>query len=502
MLKRVLIANRGEIALRIIRGCHELDVETVAVYSEADRFAPFARAADFSYEIGPPPAAESYLRVERILEVAARAGADAVHPGYGFLAENADFAEQVTAAGLVWIGPPAAAIRAMGDKLEARRLMSAAGVPITPGADSSDPKDILAACRKIGFPVLVKAAAGGGGKGMRIVHEMDELESSVARAQSEAEKAFADRRVYVEKYIERPRHVEVQVMADTHGNVVHLGERECSIQRRYQKIIEEAPSPAVDDALRARMGEAAVRAARECGYASAGTVEFLLDTEGAFYFLEMNTRLQVEHPVTEMVTGFDLVHAQLRIAAGEKLPWAQSDVSLVGHAFECRIYAEDPDNNFMPSVGRLTRYAEPGGPGVRVDSGVEAGNEVSLYYDPQLAKLVVFGPTREQARRRTLRALAEYDIGGVRHNIPLLRRVLDHPEFVAGNLSTHFLSDHGLTEPVTPQGDARRRVVMAAAIYAARQVQAISVHNGHGRTAPSRWRETGRRLTLRTENGR
>jgi propionyl-CoA carboxylase alpha chain len=505
MLKRVLIANRGEIALRIIRGCQELGVETVALYSDADRFAPHARAADRAYPIGPPQATESYLQQERIIKTALDAGADALHPGYGFLAENAGFAEKVNGAGLTWIGPPPGAIRAMGDKLEARRIMSQAQVPIVAGIDfaASDLTPIRTACEKIGYPVLIKAAAGGGGKGMRIVHNPAELAASVERAQSEAKSAFADPRVYIEKYIERPRHVEMQVLADRHGHVVHLGERECSIQRRYQKVIEESPSPAVNAALRQQMGEAAVRAAAECGYESAGTVEFLVDQSGQFFFLEMNTRLQVEHPVTELVTGFDLVAAQLRIASGDELWFSQKDVRLFGHAIECRIYAEDPDNNFLPSVGRLSRYAEPAGPGVRVDSGVEEGGEVSLYYDPQLAKLIVWGSDREAARRRMLRALAEYRIAGIKHNIPVLRRVLAHPAFIAGDLSTHFLTEHNLLRGAPGAADGMPYAAMAAAIFAARRQQGIRIQNGGTARAPgdSRWRAAGRRWALRQERG-
>ena len=501
MLKRVLIANRGEIAFRIIRGCRELGVESVAVYSQADRFAPFARHADKAYEIGPPPADQSYLLADRIIETALRAKADAIHPGYGFLAENAGFAQSVIDAGLTWIGPPPAAIRAMGDKLEARRIMAKAGVPIVAGIDfaSVDVQAVTTACDKIGYPVLIKAAAGGGGKGMRIVHGPSELESSLTQASSEARKAFDDHRVYVEKYLARPRHVEIQVLADRHGHVVHLGERECSIQRRHQKVIEESPSPVVDTEMRARMGDAAVKAARECGYESAGTVEFLVDADRKFYFLEMNTRLQVEHPVTELVTGIDLCGAQLKIAAGEALPFAQEDIRLSGHAIECRIYAEDARNNFLPSVGKLTRYVEPGGPGVRVDSGVEEGFEVPIYYDPQLAKLIVWGPDRETARRRMVRALSEYRIFGVKHNISALREVIEHEAFVRGDLSTHFLDDHGLPSTGPLAADAAQLAAMAAAIYLARRTRAVSIINGEPGEpkAPSNWLVAGRRTALR-----
>jgi acetyl-CoA carboxylase, biotin carboxylase subunit len=508
MLKRVLIANRGEIALRIIRGCRELGIESVAVFSDADRFAPFARAADYAFPIGAPPALQSYLCGDRIIATAKSCGADGLHPGYGFLAENADFAAAVIAAGLVWIGPPPGAIRAMGDKLSARQLMQKAGVPVTPGlyAEAGDAESVAQLCETIGYPVLIKAAAGGGGKGMRIVSGPSELASHLERARSEALKSFSDARVYIEQYLERPRHVEIQVIADANGSAVHLGERECSIQRRYQKVIEESPSPAVNESLRQRMGEAAVRAALECGYVGAGTVEFLLDETGSFYFLEMNTRLQVEHPVTEMVTGRDLVALQLAVASGEPLGFSQADVSLRGHAFECRIYAEDPESNFMPSVGKLLRYREPAGPGVRVDSGVEEGDLVSLYYDPQLAKLITHGATRESARRRMLRALSEYQIAGVKHNIPLLERVFEHPEFVAGRLSTHFLSDFGLLQPAASGAGPHADAILAAAIYAARKILAVKVQDGNlpqaeapqaPRRPKSGWREAGRRAALR-----
>lgn len=509
MLKRVLVANRGEIALRIIRACKEAGLESVAVYSQADRFAAFARAADFAFPIGASPVGESYLCGERIIALALSCGADAIHPGYGFLAENADFAGAVTRAGLVWIGPPPQAIRAMGDKVAARQLMEKAGVPVTPGVhmEKLDLAKLKRACARLGYPVIIKAAAGGGGKGMRLVRGPEEWASHLERAQSEAEKAFSDGRVYIEKYLERPRHVEIQVVADRFGHVVHLGERECSIQRRYQKVVEESPSPAVSPELRSRMGEAAVRAARECGYVGAGTVEFLLDASGSFYFLEMNTRLQVEHPVTEMVTGFDLVAIQLSVADGKPLGFSQSDVSLTGHAFECRIYAEDPAADFMPSVGKLVRYHEPAGPGVRVDSGVESGDEVSLYYDPLLAKLATHGPTRESARARMLRALGEYQIAGVKHNLPLLRRVFEHPEFMAGHLSTHFLSDHGLLQPEAPPPTDQIHLLVASALFAARKIRAVKVQNGdttssHARrpakAVPSGWREAGRRVALRS----
>jgi acetyl-CoA/propionyl-CoA/long-chain acyl-CoA carboxylase, biotin carboxylase, biotin carboxyl carrier protein len=447
-ISKVLVANRGEIAVRIFRTLRELDMAAVAVYSDADRDAVHVRAADEAYAIGPGPAAQSYLVHERVIEAALRAGADAVHPGYGFLAENAAFAAAVEAAGLVWIGPPPTAIELMGSKTAARRAMHEAGVPIVPGTTEpvAGPEDLLTAAREIGYPVLIKAAAGGGGKGMKVVRSDDEIERAFASAQREGRAYFADPSVYVERYLEDPRHVEVQVLADGHGNVVHLGERDCTIQRRHQKLIEETPSPAVGDDLRARIGEIAVDAARAAGYRSAGTIEGLLSPEGEYFFLEMNTRIQVEHTVTEMVTGLDLVREQLLIASGEPLSFRQEDVRFVGHAIECRINAEDPAAGFLPTPGRITTYREPGGPGVRVDSGVEAGSEVSGVYDPLLAKLIVHGVDREHARRRMLRALDEYEIGGVTTLLGFHRALLRHPCFVAGTTCAGIVESESLAQ--------------------------------------------------------
>ena len=429
---RVLVANRGEIAVRIFRTLRELGVETVAVYSEADRHSLHVRAADEAFLIGPPPPAESYLVIERLLETARRAGAEAIHPGYGFLAENASFARAVENAGIVWIGPPPEAIELMGTKTAARAAMQAAGVPVVPGTvdpvESAD--EAIRIGDEIGWPVALKAAAGGGGKGLKLVSGPDEAEAAFVSAQREGQAYFADPTVYVERYLEDPRHVEVQVLADAHGNVIHLGERECTIQRRHQKLVEETPSPSVDDALRARIGAIAVDAARAAGYRSAGTIEGLLSQDGEYYFLEMNTRIQVEHTVTELVTGLDLVREQVLIAAGEPLPLRQEDVSLRGHAIECRINAEDPSTGFLPAPGRITSYREPAGPGVRVDSGVEAGTEVAPFYDPLLAKLVVHGVDREHARTRMLRALDEYAIGGVETLLGFHRALLSERCFV------------------------------------------------------------------------
>jgi acetyl-CoA/propionyl-CoA carboxylase biotin carboxyl carrier protein len=432
--RKVLVANRGEIAVRIFRTLRELGVGTVAVYSEADRDAFHVRVADEAYLIGPGPAAESYLVQERLVETARRAGAEAVHPGYGFLAENAGFARACLEAGLVWIGPPPEAIEVMGSKTAAREAMHAAGVPIVPG--TTDPVSSVADVRRLGdelgWPIAIKAAAGGGGKGLKVVHQGDDVERLFESARREGAAYFSDPTVYVERYIEDPRHVEVQVLADGHGNVIHLGERDCTIQRRHQKLVEETPSPAVDDELRERIGAIAVDAARAVGYRSAGTIEGLLSRNGEYFFLEMNTRIQVEHTVTEMATGLDLVREQVLIAAGAPLWLRQQDVRIHGHAIECRINAEDVAAGFRPSPGRITSYREPGGPGVRVDSGVGAGAEVSDLYDPMVAKLIVHGVDREHARARMLRALDEFEIGGVKTLLGFHRALLRHPCFVAG----------------------------------------------------------------------
>jgi acetyl-CoA/propionyl-CoA carboxylase, biotin carboxylase, biotin carboxyl carrier protein len=445
---RVLVANRGEIAVRIFRTLRELAVETVAVYSEADRGALHTRIADEAFLIGPPPPAESYLVVERLPDTARRAGAEAIHPGYGFLAENASFARAVEDAGFVWIGPPPEAIELMGTKTKARAAMQAAGVPVVPGTidpvESID--DAIRVGHDIGWPIALKAAAGGGGKGLKLVSGPEEAAAAFESAQREGQAYFADPTVYVEKYLEDPRHVEVQVLADAHGNVIHLGERECTIQRRHQKLVEETPSPAVDDALRARIGAIAVDAARAAGYRSAGTIEGLLSQDGEYYFLEMNTRIQVEHTVTELVTGLDLVREQVLIAAGEPLSLRQEDVSLRGHAIECRINAEDPSTGFLPAPGRITSYREPAGPGVRVDSGVEAGIDVAPFYDPLLAKLVVHGVDREHARRRMLRALEEFEIGGVETLLGFHRALLSEPCFVAAGTCAGIVESEKLAK--------------------------------------------------------
>jgi acetyl-CoA carboxylase, biotin carboxylase subunit len=502
-IKKVLIANRGEIALRVIRACREMGLATVAVYSDADRGALHVLHADEAHRLGPAPAAESYLRGDLILEIARRAGADAVHPGYGFLSENADFAEACATAGVTFVGPPASAMRVLGSKTRARQAADAAGMPRVPGSVTglSSVAEAVQVAAGIGFPVMLKAAAGGGGKGMRAVFGPEELAAAYVAASSEAERSFGSGEVYLEKLIERPRHIEIQLMADEHGGCLYLGERECSVQRRHQKVIEEAPSAMVSEALRRRMGEAAVRLALSAGYVNAGTVEFLVEGverpgEESFYFLEMNTRLQVEHPVTELVTGLDLVQMQLRVAMGEPLGLRQEEVRLRGHAVECRIYAEDPENQFFPSPGLITRLVQPGGPGIREDCGVYAGWVVPLDYDPMLSKLVAFAETREAAIDRMLRALEEYVIGGIKTNIGLFRRILTDEDFRAARIDTGYLerllADGAAMEQKTVPEDV---AAVAAALFASSALK----ENGAmpDAAAESRWAVAGRREGLR-----
>ena len=441
-IKKVLIANRGEIAVRIIRACQELGILTVAVYSDADREALHVRYADEAYHIGPPPPRESYLVIEKLVDVALRSEVDAIHPGFGFLSERAEFAEAVIQNGLVWIGPSPEAIRIMGDKEMARETVKAAGVPVIPGTEPGLSHDeLVAAADEMGYPVMVKAAAGGGGKGMRIVDHAEDLPNALISAEREAANAFGDGRVYIEKLISGARHIEFQILADHYGNTIHLFERECSIQRRHQKLVEEAPSPSneMTDELRAKMGAMAVRAAESVNYVGAGTIECLLDKDGHYYFLEMNTRIQVEHPITELITGVDLVQEQIRVARGRKLGITQEDLTINGHAIECRINAEDPYNNFMPSVGKITTYIAPSGPGVRVDSGIFDGYEVTTFYDPMLAKLICWGESRGMALLRMRRALDEYKIMGLKTNIPFHQNLLDSHRFLAGNYDTNFV---------------------------------------------------------------
>ncbi|MFN8545256.1 MAG: acetyl-CoA carboxylase biotin carboxylase subunit [Candidatus Binatia bacterium] len=492
---KILIANRGEIALRVIRTCHAMGIATVAIYADPDRDAPFVRAADEALYIGPPLSSASFLAIEKLVDVARRTGADAVHPGYGFLSENADFAQACADAGIAFIGPQPDAIRAMGSKIAAKELMRAAGVPVVPGFSAAglhDP-EIAERARDVGYPLLVKASAGGGGKGMRIVHEPDRLGAALESARREARNAFGDDTLLLERYVTQPRHVEVQILGDTHGTLLHCFERECSIQRRYQKIIEEAPSPALTAEQRTRLCAAAVTAGRALGYQNAGTVEFVLGADGAFFFLEVNTRLQVEHPVTEMVTGLDLVRLQILVAQGEPLPVRQEELQLQGHAIECRVYAEDPRNDFLPSTGTLACWEEAHGPGIRWDSGVRTGSEVSIHYDPMLAKVIAHAPTRTEAARRLARALDRTRVLGVRTNVPLLTEVLRHPAFLAGHLDTHFLATHlQLGRARTPaEAETDRVHAVAAALWQQARRRAEAPVQ---RALPSGWRNNPSQL--------
>ena len=505
-MHKILIANRGEIALRIIRACHELDIAAVAVYSDADRAGLHVLEADEAYRLGPAPAVDSYLRGSLILDIARRCAADGIHPGYGFLSENADFAQACEEAGMKFIGPRASAMRALGTKTNARQVADEAGMPRTPGCvhGLASPEEAADVAQAVGYPVMLKAAAGGGGKGMRAVARPEDLASAFVAAQSEAERAFGSGEVYLEKLIEHPRHIEIQVLADEHGHCVYLGERECSVQRRHQKVIEEAPSPVLTPDLRRRMGEAAVRLALSAGYTNAGTVEFLVDAEQNFYFLEMNTRLQVEHPVTELVTGYDLVHLQIQIARGEPLPFTQADVHLRGHAIECRVYAEDPENNFMPSPGRIARLLQPGGPGIREDCGIYEGWVVPMDYDPMLSKLIAFAPTRDLAIARMLRALDEYVIGGIRTNLGLFRRILRDEGFRTARIDTGYL-DRLLAEPPAGGAAPSPAPVIAAALFEASRPaltpangnSAASTGNGGWKSSTaSGWKSAARREGL------
>ncbi len=508
MFKKVLIANRGEIAVRVSRACREMGITSVAVFSEVDRAALHVSHADEAYPIGPAAARESYLNMDKILEVARRSGAEAIHPGYGFLSENASFARACQDAGFKFIGPPPTAMELMGSKTRARQAMQAAGVPFVPGSArglSLPEAEHLAG--KIGYPVMIKAAAGGGGKGMRLVRSANELHSSFDTAQSEALRSFNDSEVYLEKYIQNPRHIEIQVLADEHGNVVFLGERECSVQRRHQKVIEEAPSAIVTDDLRARMGAVAVQAAKSAGYTNAGTVEFLVDSERNFYFLEMNTRLQVEHPVTELVTGLDLVQLQFRIAAGETLPFRQHDIRLRGHAIECRVYAEDPDNNFFPSPGKIARLLRPSGPGIREDSGVYEGWTVPLDYDPMLSKLIAYAPDRYSAIARMRRALDEYFVGGIKTNLALFRRILEDQDFVEARIDTGFL-DRLLAATPERSDDAKNLseiAALSAALFAATSISKTNGRDGNSEKnstnggTSSGWKRAARLEGVRNE---
>ncbi|MDH7511996.1 MAG: acetyl-CoA carboxylase biotin carboxylase subunit [Clostridiales bacterium] len=491
MFKKILIANRGEIAVRVIRACREIGIIPATVYSAADRRALHVRLAEEAYDIGEAKPAESYLNIEKIVDVARRCGAEAIHPGYGFLAENPRFVRMCEEEGIVFIGPPSKPMEIMGEKTSSRRVMLEAGVPIIPGTLESikDEPDVKKRAREVGFPLLLKASAGGGGKGLRLVREEGDLVSAFKLAQSEALSSFGDPAVYIEKYIEEPHHIEIQILADHHGHVVYLGERECSMQRRYQKVLEETPSPFLDERTRRAMGETAVKAAASIGYRNAGTVEFIVDRERNFYFLEMNARLQVEHPITEMVTGIDLVKCQLEIAAGKALPFAQEEIKPQGFSLECRIMAEDPFNDFMPSPGKIIFLHAPAGLGVRDDSGVYEGYEVPLDYDPLLSKLITWGKTREEAIRRMLRALAEYQVYGIKTTIPFFKRILLHPQFLAGRYNTHFIANLE-RESDRENPEEETAALIAAGIKSYRDSQGLAGPPAKGKENP--WKIQGR----------
>ena len=497
-LKRVLIANRGEIAVRVARACRELGIESVAVYSEPDRTALHVQVADHAYPVGPAPSSQSYLVVDNILAAARATGADAIHPGYGFLAENAAFARRCAEEGLVFVGPPPEAIIAMGDKVEARKRMIAAGVPVVPGSpDTLADDEVQAAAEKIGYPVMLKASAGGGGKGMRMVPSNAEMPSALRAVRSEARSSFGDDRLYLEKFVLGPHHIEVQVLADTHGRTLHVFERECSVQRRHQKVVEESPSPFIDDKIRLAMGEVAVKAAASVGYVGAGTIEFMVGADKQFYFLEMNTRIQVEHPITEMVTGVDLVQAQLRIASGEPLPWKQEDIRQRGHAVECRVYAEDPIT-FFPSPGKISLLRVPSGIGIRDDSSVYEGAEVTVHYDPMISKLVAWGADRDEAIRRMLRALAEYRIQGPTTNLAFHRWVLEHPRFRSGDYDTNFIPQEYKGLDSVRDGKDPDAVAIVAATVALMERSHTVTPQSEAPRAGSAWRDAARRDALRS----
>ncbi len=496
MFKKILIANRGEIAVRVIRACREMGIKTVAVYSDADKDALHVRMADEAFLVGKPPSNESYLRWEKILEVAKESNAEAIHPGYGFLSENADFVRNVQKAGIVFIGPPPEVMEGMGGKISARQIAIDAGVPVVPGNNKplQSIEEAMEVAKEYGFPVMLKAAAGGGGKGMRLVLEESELKSGFENSKAEALASFGDDVVYLEKAVLRPRHIEIQIMSDSHGNHVHLGERECSIQRRHQKVIEEAPSPINDPELREKMGGEAVKVAKAVNYVGAGTVEFLVsDVDRSFYFLEMNTRLQVEHPVTELVTGIDLVKEQIRIANGEKLSFTQEDISMTGHAIECRVYAEDPENNFLPSPGKITRLRLPQGNGVRDDGGVYEGSEVSIYYDPMISKLCAFGRDRQDAIEKMRRALQEYEVGGIKTTLPFFREIMEDEVFIKGNLDTGFIPAFNERKKESLKDEtAKDMAIIASALAYSGDQKEVGAESQTSDNSPSRWAMAGR----------
>ena len=497
-MKKILVANRGEIALRIMRSAREMGIKTVAVYSEADRNALHVRYADEAVCIGPPPSNQSYLLGDKIIEVAKKLNVDGIHPGYGFLSENAGFATKVEAAGITFIGPTPEAIEIMGSKLAAKNAVLKYNIPMVPGTEEAI-SDIEAAKKRameIGFPILIKASAGGGGKGMRTVDSVEDFDEQMKRAVSEAESAFGDGSVFIEKYVTAPKHIEIQILADKHGNIVYLFERECSIQRRHQKVIEEAPSAVVSPELRKKMGESAVDVARACNYLGAGTVEFLVDEQMNYYFLEMNTRLQVEHPVTELITGLDLVKEQIKIARGEALSYAQEDLQIIGHAIELRVYAEDPANNFLPDIGKLTTYKRPQGPGVRVDDGFEEGMTIPIYYDPMIAKLVTYGKDREMAIERMIRAIDDYEISGVANTLAFGKFVLQHPEFIDGKFDTGFITKYFSPDKLKQAGDEEAKIaaLLATGFLRKDRKDAVSDVEKPGSNGYSKWKKNRREV--------
>ena len=489
-MKKILVANRGEIALRVMQTARSMGIKTVAVYSEADRFSPHVRFADEAVLLGPPPSNQSYLLGQKIIEVAKALHVDGIHPGYGFLSENATFSQSVAEAGLIFIGPGPHAISVMGSKLAAKETVKAYDIPMVPGIDEAitDPELALKIADRIGYPVLIKASAGGGGKGMRIVHRKEDLADQMKRAVSEATSAFGDGAVFIEKYVTSPRHIEIQILADTHGNIVYLFERECSIQRRHQKVVEEAPSAILTPEMRKKMGEAAVDVARSCDYVGAGTVEFLVDADMNFYFLEMNTRLQVEHPVTEMITGVDLVEEQIRVARGERLRFNQDDLSITGHALELRVYAEDPLDQFLPSVGKLERYRPPEGPNIRVDDGYEEGMHIPIYYDPMLSKLIAYGQSREAAIKKMIEAIEHYEIEGVANTLSFGKFVCEHDAFTSGQFDTHFVQDHFTPEAIKQHSrtEAEAAALLATNLYAEKLHQLDTPYPGRSDWADNR----------------
>jgi acetyl-CoA carboxylase biotin carboxylase subunit len=490
-MKKILVANRGEIALRVMRSAKEMGIATVAVFSEADRNAPFVRYADEAVCIGPAPSNQSYLRGDKIIEVCKLLGVDGIHPGYGFLSENAAFAAQVKAAGLTFIGPSPQSIEVMGSKLAAKAAAKKYGIPMVPGTDGAvdNPEEARRIALEVGLPVLIKASAGGGGKGMRIVERIEDLDEQMARAISEAESAFGDGSVFIERYVAGPRHIEIQVLADTQGNVLYLFERECSIQRRHQKVVEEAPSAVLTPELRKAMGESACAVARSCDYVGAGTVEFLVDENLNYYFLEMNTRLQVEHPVTEMITGVDLVKEQIRIARGEKLSFGQDDLKINGHALEIRVYAEDPLNQFLPDIGTLETYRRPSGPGVRVDDGFEEGMAIPIFYDPMIAKLITHAATREEAIDRMVRAIDDYQVSGVKTTLGFCRWAIQQPAFASGNFDTHFVKKYFTPEVLATADTEAQEMAAIAAAYAWMQSKpAVAASASNSGASVSRWK--------------